>query len=199
MPNNYQCPRYGQALKYVSKFQEYYCDRCMFFPLTPPGPVPLYSLPKPPYAHPPSPFTARRQMLLILAIPFIFVFVAAALYPLATIPLVPNSTPQGTMDFTESGETYYGNFVQLSRNVSLSDTSLTVCDNSEGTAAFMNPIVSGGSATIDGGMNCSYLDINQNREIDGGDVTRVCNADSGDTITFIYLLTGGVIAEYTFV
>jgi hypothetical protein len=62
----------------------------------------------------------------------------------------------------------------------------------------MNPIVSGINVFVEGGMNCSYIDNNQNMKIDGLDTIHLSNVESGDLIEFRYIPTGGIIARYSF-
>ncbi|UCF09031.1 MAG: PKD domain-containing protein, partial [Thermoplasmata archaeon] len=114
---------------------------------------------------------------------------------------ITQTTPTGALDFTESTTTtglYTGSFVSLSKSVPVSDVSLTITDDSAGTSESQDPLNPGTTLQIPGGLNCTYYDNNANLKIDGGDTIRCYNAASGDIIKFVYIPTGGVIAQYTF-
>jgi flagellin-like protein len=131
----------------------------------------------------------------------ITVVLAAVLYVMVSGMMTSTSTtPTGAMDFTEGSQTgnFSGSFVSLSKSVKLSDTQVTIIDDSTGGSASINNLEDTKIATVPGGLTLTYNDINGNNKVDGGDTIRCNNADSKDQIKFVYEPTGGVIAQYTF-
>lgn len=139
-------------------------------------------------------------VILVVVVP---IALAAILYfSVSNMMTTTSTTPTGALHFTESTTTsgmYVGSFVSLSESVDIPDASVTIVDDSTGSAASQDPLDPGTILETTGeGMSFVYQDDNNNNNMDGGDIMRVHNAHSGDSIRFIYKPTGGIIARYTF-
>ena len=108
-------------------------------------------------------------------------------------------TPHGELDFTENEAGLFGVFVELTGNVSFEDVGFIIMDESEDVRASLEPLVSREVIQVPGGLNATYIDHNGNVKLDRADTIRAQNHDKGDTFTFFYLPTGGVITSYTLV
>jgi hypothetical protein len=140
----------------------------------------------------------HKTSLLILLIIITIIVIAGLIYPLRSGP-IDTETPHGKLDFSEGGPYLIGSFVELSENVSFKYVRFSITDKSVEATATLEPLVSNEVVQVPGGLNASYFDANGNEQIDRADVIRPYNWDRGDTFTFTYLPTGGIIVSYTVV
>jgi PKD repeat protein len=111
--------------------------------------------------------------------------------------LVYSDTPTGSLDFTETSTgNYTGGFVSLSKSVFLSRVNMTITDDSLGQSASQDPLNSGITLQVPGGVNCTYTDTNGNDKIDAGDIITISGGAKDDVLRFIYIPTGGTIAPF---
>ena len=199
MQQGYQCPNCEKQLVFLPQYQYWHCQGCggyFVFQQTPAA-----------YQSPPE---GKSK---------IWIWITVIIAVLVIIPIVlmttvfsgdedsgdengtTETTPLGVLDFTESFTPglYTGSFVSLSKAVDISDTAVTITDDSLGQSASQDPLDPETTLQISGGLNFTYYDYNENSKIDGGDTIRIHDAESGDIIKFVYRPTGGVIAQYTFI
>ena len=95
----------------------------------------------------------------------ITVVLAAVLYVMVSGMMTTTSTtPTGAMGFNEGSVdgTYTGSFVSLTKSVKLSDTQVTILDDSNGLSDSINDLSIDKNATVSGGLTLQYNDINTN-------------------------------------
>jgi PKD repeat protein len=104
----------------------------------------------------------------------------------------------GTLDFSKTGPgEFTGGIVSLSDILTMTNTRLEIIDESLGASSEQNPIESGVTLNISGGLNFTFVDININYEVDSSDEMIMRNAEPGDKVKLIFIPTGEVIATYT--
>jgi hypothetical protein len=108
------------------------------------------------------------------------------------------TSPTGAFDFVENSPgNFTGGIISLSDKVKLTESSITIIDVSDGSAASQGPPLQSGIPIItSGGLTLEFTDTNGNNQMDAGDVWTISNGASGDQIKWIYE-TGNVIAMYT--
>ena len=197
MQQGYQCTNFGQGLTYVPMYQNWFCQSCGNYPYAMPAPMP--------YAQPKKDDSKLLIWIIVIIVILVvvvpIVLAAVMFFSVSNMMTTTSTTPTGALDFTESTQTnglYTGAFVSLSRSVDISDTAVTITDDSLGSSASQDPLDPGTTLEISDGLDFTYYDNNENNDIDGGDTLVVHNAYSGDIIKFVYKPTGGVIASYTF-
>jgi PKD repeat protein len=108
-----------------------------------------------------------------------------------------SEAPTGAMDFTEtSSGNYTGGIISLSRSVFILRVNMTITDDSLGQSASQDPIDSGVTLQVPGGVNCSYTDTNLNGKIDAGDVITISGGAQDDMFRLIYIPTGETITTF---
>lgn len=197
MEEDQVCSKCGNEMRCLPDKKTWYCDACQqsSFPkeLRKTNPMPLKNQ------------STKAIWLLVIVVlsVVILTFVAAAVIYIMVGGMIDNdSTPPGTLDFSESSTEsglYTGGFTTLSKTVYLDDVSLTITDDSLGQSGSLDPLVDGGTVVISSGLRCSFSDVNQNSELDTDDIFRIEGGGSGDIMNFYYMPTGGLIAYYTFI
>jgi PKD repeat protein len=111
--------------------------------------------------------------------------------------LVDTDAPTGAMDFTETSPgNYTGGIVSLSRSVFIIRVNMTITDDSLGQSESQDPIDSGITLQVPGGVSCTYTDTNANDKIDAGDVITISGGAQDDMFRLIYNPTGESIATF---
>ena len=197
MKEGHACPECGDELRYLPDKKNWYCTNCQqsSFPknLQRTNPLPLKN-------H--STKAVWLLVIVVLSVVILTFVAAAALYMMMGGMIDNDSTPSGELYFSESSTEsglHTGGFTTLSETVYLEDVSLIITDNSIGESASLQPLVDGGTLVISGGLRCSFSDVNQNSELETEDILRIENGGSGDIMKFVYIPTGGLIAQYTFI
>jgi PKD repeat protein len=105
--------------------------------------------------------------------------------------------PTGALSFSQgSPGNYTGGFISLSKAVLLPRVKMNITDESLALSIEQEPIDSGVTLQVPGGINITYTDTNVNGKIDAGDPISLKGAAAGDVIKFIYIPTGQVIAQF---
>lgn len=160
----------------------------------------MVSIPQQPPLHNPGLhwFLQHPISVLTLSLAITVIVIAGLIHPLMS-GLNDAHTPRGKLDFTENEAGLYGCFYQLTENVSFEYIRFTIEDESEGATASLEPLASREVLQIPGGFNATFYDYNENDRIDGYDLLRAHNYAKGDTFTFTYLPTGGIITKYSLI
>ena len=141
-------------------------------------------------------FLQHPISMLTLSIVITVIVIAGLIYPMRSGP-IDDDTPHGKLDFTENEAGLTGSFYQLTENVRIKDVGFSIMDKSEEATASLEPLVSREVIQVPRGLNATYIDHNGNKILDGADTIRAQNHDKGDTFTFTYIPTGGIITKYT--
>lgn len=195
MQQGSQCPICGKLLRYITQYQNWYCDNCRIYPFIQTTPTPYYP--------PPRDDSAKTILWIVIIVVVLIIIVpiilAAALYFMVSDMMTETrTTPTVSLyfDMEDSGN-YNGYVVASTDTIDLVDVTMTIIDNSMDSSASLDPLVDGGAAQTVGGMSCTFFDLNYNDELDSADTFRVNNGASGDRIRLIYRPTGGLMVSYT--
>lgn len=124
----------------------------------------------------------------------ITVVLAAALYAIISVILPDQEiTPMHSVRFEEDMENPGKYIGEYQGSVSLDKIEIKVFDKSTDDTILLNPDTETYKEAPTG-INITYKDINQNRDLDIADLLIIHGGDTGDKITVVYLPTGGSTA-----
>ncbi len=106
------------------------------------------------------------------------------------------ATPRANLNFLENPETsgeYLGTF---DSSVRLDILDIRVYDHSRDESIILS-LDNETFAQIQGGLNITYTNANTNGKLDMADLILIQGGAPGDTITIIYIPTGGTVAKTT--
>lgn len=144
-----------------------------------------------------TPMNIIVVIISIIMICTIFTFIY--MYSYTPIYRPTPTTPTGALNFTETTPgNFSGRLITLAvYGINLSDVSVKIIDD-RGFDGSLERLFNHATLEVDGGLRCTFEDINSNKRLDIEDKFYMWNVGVGTIIKLYYIKTRAVIALYTF-
>ena len=138
-------------------------------------------------------------ILTIILMSLLF-FGVVVYFSLPHYPHTTATTPTGAFNFTETSPgNYTGGLISFSESgVDLSNIAMVILHGSMSNKDTVEKLYNHATVEVEGGLRCTFEDVNSNNQLDINDRFYVWKAGPEDILKLVYIGTGGVMAQYTF-